>query len=284
MRVLTLLILLAGASAHAELFQGPLSASMAGSGRAGIDGSEGAFLNPALVPLQKNYEIDAYFRDGEADLGQHRHAYGLGVGDNTPDVLFPGAINYIRTRDTGRAAGATDGELWHMAIGRNVGGKFAFGVSGYRLSSKVQNDREYVQWNYSLGVLLILGPDMGLAYVLNNLAKPGSEVPHGLRQDLQQGFGFFASVFNVARLHADIVRNEVDNPQHRLVYMLGAENLSGEFAIFRLGFKRDDERNQNYVTAGACLNGPRLKIDYSFEKNVRGVSGALHSVDIRLPF
>jgi hypothetical protein len=30
--------------------------------------------------------------------------------------------------------------------------------------------------------------------------------------------------------------------------------------------------------------GPRLKFDYSFEKNFKGTGEALHSVDLRLPF
>lgn len=284
MQFLLIFSLLIASVSSAEIFRGPLSSSMGGTGRAASDAGESAFLNPALIPLLKNYEFDAYFRDGAADSGQHRNAYGVGAGDNTSDVLFPGAIHYLRLRDMGRANAGTSSELWHLAVGRAATKHFAFGASGYRLSSKVDGDREYVQWNYSLGLLFTFTPDIGMAYVLDHIAKPGSNVPWGLRQDLQQGVGFFASLGELMRVRLDLTRNEVNNPEHRLVYMLGFENVSGEFAIFRTGFRRDDERNQNYLTVGVGFNGPRLKLDYSFEKNLRGSSGALHGVDIRIPF
>ena len=51
-----------------------------------------------------------------------------------------------------------------------------------------------------------------------------------------------------------------------------------------MGYRRDDQWQQDYLTLGAALEGPRLKIDYSFEKNLKGTAEALHSVDLRLPF
>ena len=283
-RLISFVILCFPLFAQADLFHGSVSSGMAGTGRAAMDSGEAAFLNPALIPLIKNYELDTYYHDGTLDPSQHRNAIGLGAADNTPEVLFPGAIHYLRTRDTGRAGAPADGELWHAAIGRAVNRNFSFGISGYRLTSKVERDREYVQWNYSLGVLWMINPHMGVAYVLNNLAGASSETPRGLREDMQQAVGFFASLGELARFRFDLTRNERFNPEQRMTYAVGFENLSGDFAVFRAGYRRDDERHQDYVTLGAGFNGPRLKIDYSFEKNVHGTSGALHGVDIRLPF
>lgn len=283
MKALLVVLLLAHSIVHAEAYRAPLSSSMGGTGRAGIDSVEGAFLNPALVPLLKSYEIDSYFRDGMLNPEEHRHSWGVGAGDNTEEVLFPGTLNFVRMRDTGRTLAPVDSDLWHVAIGKNFG-QFGWGISGYRLNSKVENDREYVQWNYSLGVLYMINQDMGVAYVLNNIAKPSSDVPLGLREDLQQGAGFFATLGKLARVRADITRNEVFNPEQRMVYMLGCENMASSFGVFRMGYRWDDQRDQKYLTAGAGLQGPRLKLDYSFEKNLKGTAEALHSVDMRLPF
>jgi hypothetical protein len=269
--------------AQAQVFQGPLAASMGGTGRAGIDSVEGAFLNPALISLVKNYEFDGYYRDGTLDPNQHRQAWGGGVVDNSSDVIFPAAFNYIRLRDSGVASGPTNGELMHVAVAQTYK-DVAVGISGYRLDSRVDSDREYVQWNYTLGTLWRINPDMGVAYVLNNIAKPGSDVPAGLRQDLQQGAGFFASVGGIARVRLDITRNEVNNVDKKMVYMVGCENELSSFGVFRVGYRRDDQLSQDYVTLGLGLQGPRLKLDYAFEKNLKGTDGALHSVDIRLPF
>jgi hypothetical protein len=283
MKIPLIAVLLLSSFARAQVFRGPLSSSLGGTGRAAIDSPEGAFLNPALVSLIKGYELDGYFRDGLLDPDQHRHAWGVGAGDNRQDVLFPGSINYIRLRDTGRASGASDGELWHVAVGKNLG-NYALGISGYMLTYKVEGDQSYTQWNYSLGGLWMINPDMGLAYVLTNIAKPGSDVPQDLREDLQQGLGFFMTIKPIARLRADITRNETNNPNQRLVYMLGFENQMAGFALFRMGYRLDDQRDQRYITAGVGLDGPRLKLDYTFEKNLAGTAEALHSVDLRLPF
>jgi hypothetical protein len=278
-----LALLLFHSMSHAELFRGPLSSAMGGTGRAAMDSTEAAFLNPALVPLVKNYEVDTFYRDGTLDPARHQTSYGVGAADNTEEVLFPGMANYMRLRQTGVASGPSDGELWHLALGKSYK-NISAGISGYRLSSKVERDREYVQWNYSLGVLAMLTPDMGIGYVLKNIAKPGSDVPQGLREDLQQGAGFFASLGTIARVRIDLTREEVNNVDKKMVYMIGFENLASEYGVFRVGYRRDEQADQTYLTLGAGLQGPRLKVDYAFEKNLKGTSEALHSVDMRLPF
>jgi hypothetical protein len=283
MKFIILASLLLSASAHADLYRGPLSSAMGGAGRAAMDSPEGAFLNPALVPLLKDYEIDGYYRDGSLDPGHHSTTWGVGLGDNSASVMFPAEFNYLRTRDTGIASGPVDGELFHLAIGKNSG-NFSYGFSAYRLSSTVIGDKEYVQYNGSLGGLWMINQDMGLAYVLNNLVSPGSDVPLALRQNMQQGLGYFASIYSIARLRFDITRNEANNVDKKMVYMAGFENMATQYGVFRFGYRRDDQFDQNYLTLGAGLHGPRLKLDYAFEKNLKGTSEALHSVDMRIPF
>lgn len=283
MKSLLVLFLFHSLAANAELYRGPLSAAMGGTGIAAMDATEGSFLNPALVPLLKGYEFDPYYRDGALDQGHHQTSYGLGAGDNSEGVMFPGTLHYMRLRDTGVAKGPASSELWHAAIGKSYK-NFSAGVSVYRLDSKVERDQEYIQWNYSLGLLALITNDMGVGYVLKNIAKPGSDVPKGLRQDLEQGVGLFASLGTLARVRLDVTRNEVDNIDKKLVYMIGFENLASQYGVFRIGYRKDAQMDQNYLTLGAALEGPRLKIDYAFEKNLKGTSEALHSVDLRLPF
>jgi hypothetical protein len=278
------LIVLLTSVAHAELYTGPISSALGGTGRAGLDSAEGSFLNPALVTLIKGYDLNAFFRDGTTEPREHKWAAGLGAADNGQDIMFPGALHYVLLRNSGFSSVPVNGELWHGAIGEKLGEQFAIGLSVFRLTYTGQGVPTTVQWNYSLGGLWMISQDMGVAYVLNNLAKPGSDVPQGLRQDMQQGVGFFASLFEVARLRFDITRNELFNPNRKMVYMAGFESLSTHDMIMRLGYRYDDQQIENYVTAGLCYNGPRLKVDYSFEKNLAGTGGALHGVDIRIPF
>ncbi len=264
--------------------RGAMSSSLGGTGRAGLAELEGVFLNPAEVTLVPTHTLGTYYRDGYVDDGEHWHAYGIGAADPGPNVIFPGALHYFRLRDTGRSAQPADGELWHVAIGDMILPNLAIGLSGYRLHYKLRGRKAAVQWNGSLGLTWMVHKQLGLAYVLSNITNPGGDVPLGLREEREQGLGLFAEVFSIANVRFDITRREVNNVDRRMVYMGSFESMSGKFMVFRTGYKLDDEQNRRFLTAGLGLNGPRLKLNYAFEKNIEGGAGALHSVDLRLPF
>lgn len=266
----------------AELFRGPMSAALGGAGAAGMPATEAAFLNPALIPLLKGSSLDLIYRDGYASAGRHRQALSLGAMDNSGDVWFPGALHYVRLRDTGRSALAADGDLWHAGIGEQIG-RFTVGLSGFRLRHEVGNEA-YTQWNFTLGTLFMIHENLGVAYVLKNIAQPGSDVPMGLREDMAQTIGVFAGLGEVARLRVDVSRQERFNPDHKMAYMVGLESKNSEFLLFRFGYRYDDLAGQRVWTAGLGFDGPRLKADYSMEKDQYGTPGALHSVDLRLVF
>jgi len=284
MRPELILILFFSALAHGEHFSGPISKASGGAGRAGLQGMESAFINPALVPLLKASEMAVYFHDGYIGRQQHRNAYGIGIVDSGKEVLFPGAAHYVRTHDTGRSIGGASGELWHLAFGKNVTNRLAVGASAYRLVYDVERDRGYTQWNGSLGLLALITENIGVAYVLDNLAKPGSEVPRGLREDMRQGLGFYGLVADLARIRADVSRLEKHNPEHKLTYALALETMTSPWLLFRGGFKRDELADTRFWTTGFGFNGPRLRVDYAFEKNAKGTGGAVHSVDLSVPF
>lgn len=284
MRFFLLLIFFFPQIVFAQIFTGPASASLGGSGRAGLSGAESVFLNPALVPLIQMTEVIGYYKDGQAGPGRHQNAWGVGAVDSNKEAFFPAALHYMRTRDTGIAPVAVNGEIYHLAIGKNVSDHLAVGLSGFRLKHSVAGDRSYTQWNGSLGFLVLLSEDMGFAYVLNNIAGPGSEVPSGLREDMNQGVGIYGAVAEMARIRFDVTREERFNPDKKMTYMVGIESMVNDYMLFRMGFRRDELSDQRFYTAGLGFNGPRMKIDYGFEKNARGTEGAVHSVDMRVPF
>jgi len=257
---------------------------MGGTGIAGVGDIEGVFVNPAEVALLRNHSFGAYYQDGYVAEGQHRNHMGLGVGDRGQNVLFPGAIHYLRIRDTGRSAEPADGELWHLTMGEQILPNLGFGLSGYRLAYRVRGERETVQWNGSAGLIWVVNRKLGVGYTMSNLARPSGRVPEGLREDLRHGVGVYADVAEIANLRLDISRREAHNPNRGFVYMAGFESMSGKFLVVRMGYRVDDSAHERHATAGIAFNGPRLKLEYSVEKNMEGTSGALHSVDLRLPF
>ncbi len=266
-----------------EFFRGAMSSALGHTGRAGLDSAESAFINPALLPLMPNNGMNIYYRDGYLEDGQHRHAVGAGVFDNSEEVFFPGSLHYLRLRDTGKLPTPVEGEVWHAALGYQAHSRWLLGASLYRLNHR-QEGTSFEQWNGSLGTLFKITPDLGVALVIENPAHPGSEVPQNLREDLQTAIGFFGTVAEAAHLRFDLSRRERDNPDGKMAYMFGIETRSLEYLLVRAGFKRDEWSDQNLWTAGLCFNGPRLKLDYAFEKTSTASSGALHSVDLRLPF
>lgn len=282
--MIILLLFLSALNLNATVYSGPVSRSLGGTGRAGIGGMEGAFLNPATIALLKNYEVDFYYTDGYARDGEHRNAWMVGAGDNTEGVLFPGALHYGRTRDTGRAGAPANGEVWHAAGAYLLSDRLSVGLSAFRLQSKVVDDGSYTQWNGSLGAVVLLNEDLSFGYVLNNLVQPADKVPVSIREEMNQGLGLFYRAADSIILRADLVRPERHNPNKELTYMFGLESAPTELFAARLGYRHEAVTRRKIWAVGVAFTGPRLKIDYSLEKEQEGATGALHSVDMRLPF
>jgi hypothetical protein len=86
------------------------------------------------------------------------------------------------------------------------------------------------------------------------------------------------------RVTLDLTRWEKHNPDKKGIIQAGSEIQIGSFALFRFGYEIDDIRKRNSGTLGLGFNGPRLKANYSLVKAMKESDGALHSVDLRLPF
>lgn len=271
--------------ANAQIFQGPLSRALGGSGRAGLESSESALLNPALVPLASDGELNVFYGDGSADRAEHHQFIGIGTVDNGEGVMIPGSLHYIRTRDTGVYSSAVSGELWHFALGRKffVDG-LTLGLSGYRWSADPDGEGAKVQWNGSFGALYSINSVLGFAYVWDSFLGAPKSIPEGLRISPRHSLGAMYTLGQVARLRFDISKDQARNPDDKLIYQLGLESRSSSYSIIRVGAKSDKLREQDFLTFGLGFNGPRLKIDYSFEKNLKRTGDALHSVDMRVPF
>ena len=276
--------LLISLNTSADVYTGPISAALGGGGIAGLSGPEGGLKNPALLPLSKGFDFAAYYKDGYADYGQHQTAYGVGAIDNAKDTLFPGSFHYLRTRETGVASGPVDGEIIHAAIAKHFVERVSIGFSLYRLVHDVESAGSYTQWNGSFGALVLVTENIGVGYVLNNPAKPGSNVPQTLRQDLNHGIGAYGMLTEIARARFDLKREEKFNPDHKLNYAISLETMTSPYVVLRVGFNRDELQDKKVWTAGFAFQGPRLKVDYAFEKNEERTSGAVHSVDLRVPF
>lgn len=270
--------------AHAQVFEGPVDAALGGSGRAGLDANEGAYLNPALVSLQPKSEVAGYYRDGDASNLEHRTAWGVSLSENNEDVLFPGQVSYIRTRVAGLTPNPANAEIWYLAAGKLIYKKFAIGLSAYEVNQSVAGQSLSLQFNGAIGGVFLITHDIGIAYVFENPAHASGDIPAALRLSEQQSVGAFYSMPYSARLRLDVIEPLEANPNQRVNLRTSIESAFSEFFVFRFGARWDEVADQRYLTAGLGFNGPMLKLDYGVEKNLAGTGGAVHSVDLRMTF
>lgn len=282
--ILTFLLVSFSTPSRAQVFEGPIGAALGGTGRAGLDANEGTLMNPALVSMLPRSELAGYYRDGYADSQQHRQAWGVALSESDPEVLIPGQISYFRKRDTGIEYDPADSEIWHFAIGKMFYKKIAVGISVYHFNERVVDQPLTEQLNGSAGVVYMWSNALGFAYVFENPGHASSNVPAGLRLQQRQSVGAFYSTNYNARLRLDLLQQLENNPDRQIDVRASVESAFAEFFLFRLGARWDELEGQHFLTAGLGFNGPQLKIDYGFEKNLERTGGAVHSVDMRMSF
>lgn len=120
--------------------------------------------------------------------------------------------------------------------------------------------------------------------MLTNPLQISEDVPLAMRPIIQQSFGANYVAADLIRLTADITRWEKYNPDHKGIIELGAEVRATEYGSIRFGYSIDDIEKRNSVSTGIGFRGPRLRANYAFTKPIKDSDGAMHSVDLRLPF
>jgi hypothetical protein len=128
-------------------------------------------------------------------------------------------------------------------------------------------------------------PDYGYGLVFYNLGARDETVPRYIQNLDKVSAGVHAIFLKYFRVRADLSQVVQENPDHRQQYQVGLESRLAPYAVVRLGLDKDDLTGRKFFTAGATFDGPRIKIDYYYKSNTGAdTAGAMHGVDIRLPF
>lgn len=267
----------------AQQFPGPISMSMGDAGAAGFSAPESALINPAAINFVTPMDIDLIYQDGTVQKGVHKTGLGLLISDNSEDVIFPGAIYYSRGARNFNGLGAEE-QLWSAIFGKIYSDRLSFGIRLSYLTSKVTNGQQHKQLTPGLGAIVRVTDALSVGLVLENLTDPDKKIPLALRLAPQTRLGIRYKAMELFSILADISRPEADNPDKKGVIHVGLESHTNAFTLVRLGAKWDDYAKQNYFTLGAGFDGPRLKMNYSLQKALKGTDGALHGVDFRVSF
>jgi hypothetical protein len=269
--------------AQAQIYSGPVSSSMGGGGRAGAEAGELVFLNPATAALSKGFEANFFYRDGYWADGEHENAVAVTMIEHNPENFSPGGVAYVQRRRT--VPGLAWQEKYYAGfLAQSVSPYFTFGLMGYKVDQAIDTAEKYTQWNGSIGILVTLSPQLGISYVLANLLKADETIPEALMMIPQQSIGVSYLIPKMIRVTFDLTKWDKLNPDSKGILAFGTEVQLTEFALLRAGYQLDDIAKRNFLTLGGGFNGPRMKINYALVKPIRGTDGAMHSVDILVPF
>lgn len=270
-------------AAETQIFSGPVSMAMGGGGRTGNEATEMIFLNPATVAMAQGFETGASYRDGYWAKGQHESSYHVSMIENDENNFAIGGIGFVQKRRTAPNL-AWDDRVLLAALAKKVTSEWSLGGSFYQLKQKTGDGVGYTQWNGSIGTLYTLGTGFGVAYVYSNPGKIDRDIPVPMKQLPQQSLAINMLFRQLMRVTVDVTRLEKENPDKKGIIQIGNEMRASEYGVFRLGFEIDDIAKRNSITGGFGFIGPRLRANYAIVKPLKETSGAMHSVDLRLPF
>jgi hypothetical protein len=282
---LSLFFILTAQSSFAQFYTGPIAEAMGGAGRAGSSPAESAFLNPATLA-----EIKSYYGGMSAGWGDHPIDGGLSqfsalLADGTPDKAFPGQFSYAQKRialPTGLTTTQQDFQLGSAYAPLET---FALGLSIHRLTYVDNQSRSNAQNNFTIGSLYSPAKSLSVAFVAYDLLGGDDSVAQAYQTVPTFAIGtqyFYESVFS---FRADFVRPDKFNDGQKINTQLGAETFFRNDFALRLGWQwREVQFEEKLATLGVGYKGPRLSLDYTFEKDLIASSGGRHFVDLWMPF
>jgi len=266
------------AVASGQSLTGVAPAAMGGAGRAGVDAGSIAFLNPASMAHLRGYNIVSAYRYYSVNPEGGGHDYFFHGSENQTDSLFPLGVTYAQSKIDFPLGHAKKREI-HLTSAQMLGANFAFGIDFGRYDYQVTSSKKEAHWDSSLGLMYVATPQLGFGLVFGNYLK--TDFPF-LKRNIQFGTNYLFQDFLRAAL--DIVYQTEDNPDHKSIIMAGLEHRFLETLPLRLGYRYDGLLGKRYTTAGFGWDGPRLGIDYAFEKNLSKSRDYAHWVDVRVYF
>jgi hypothetical protein len=281
-------LLLGQSVAQAQFATGPIASAVGGAGRASLDPSEAGLLNPAAVAhLQRyyfsgNYGISNHEREG--DLKQ----YGLLLADGTEGNSFPGSLSYTRRNLDSKGGGTETQSDIQLSLAEFFSERIALGFTVHRQSNErsqsIAGGGEYTQYNGHIGLMLTPWDFVGLGLVAYDILPPREGVPSGIRTVPTFALGTNLIIQKILHVRLDLVRPDLDNPNRRTNVMAGFDTYFREDFAARVGVMAKETADQTYFTAGLGYKGPKLSIDYTYQKDTRVADSGRHLFDLWLPF
>lgn len=260
-----------------------MAGATGGAGLGANDEADQNFLNPASLTHLKNMSVGYVYADGYHGDDEHDRFYGITVADNSESVLVTGAFTYLARRRTFPIFNTLDEKYFELALAGRIVQQLSWGIGIFHLNQEAVGLDTYKQTNARVGLFYNPTPEFGLGFIANNIAGTDDDVPKNLRLKDELGLGANYIFMRQFRARADIYRQTQYNPDGKVRWGAGFESFIDAWFVVRAGYKSDSLIDRDYLTLGFGFTGPRLKIDYSYQKNMDDNRGGMHSVDFRMP-
>ncbi len=271
-------------NAKSQVFTPTIAGAMGGAGRAAVDGGESAFMNPASIAHLRDYFVGLHYERGEHPREGDFSRYAIQISDGTSSLIPGGASIYRQKIDLPDGAGSRTDQDIQAGIAGFVMPKFALGLSGHYFTQSGQG-RDNAQWNGTLGAIFSPADDLGIGLVGYDIAPIATDALMDRRLTPTFALGCHYVFSELLRIRLDFVRPDIQPAfaDHRINVMGGIESFFATTFVFRLGAQALETADQMNLTAGFGYHGPRLSLDYSFQKDIRSAGGVRHLIDLWLP-
>lgn len=270
---------------------GPAASATGRSGRAAVDPSEGAWLNPASLVHMQSYNVVFGHQQAASGSGGSYRDFSAMVSDGGPGKIAAGAVSYVM-RDSLRGSNGQASEQRDLQVSLAApiaGSHLSLGLT-YRKFQHLESGLDRNQDAVTVGALWAPMPVLGFAAVVSNLGVSFDE--RASPETLVLPTAALAAhlrLYEMLHFRLDAVRAlQKEGPNSD---RLGRDNVHfglETFIVPEFGFRGGaawiESRDEFWWTAGVGFKGPRLSVGYAFEQDARSARGMRHTFDLWLSF
>lgn len=280
----TALVAVVPTIARAQFQTGPIAAGYGGAGRASADAAESSFLNPAALSQIQKYNLAIGYQVGSHPADGQRTNYSGLIADGSPDRIVPGSLAFVhRFTEPSPSGGAYTEQDVAIAVSAFVLPRLSLGLGAHRQMYRPSTGEEGAQNNATLGALYAISQSFGIGAVAYDIVPVDVAVPRSIRQMPIYALGMQWIASEFFRMRLDVVRPTEGPRNGRTNVMAGFETQFRPRFVFRGGGQWRETDDRMLVTTGFGIRGPRLSVEYAFEKDVRVAGGVRHMVDLWIP-
>ncbi len=252
---------------------GAVTTANGGAGVAVVDMDDGAFVNPAVIPLFPRKELSVSFSSSR---------FAGNIVDNGNDAMFPAAIGYEKYSND-----AFKSNVYHLILAyayESVFGNVSFGADFNLNDEKLTgSDENYKQTRATLGFLWQPSKTFSFGLTHKNIALNDTALPDSIDHVTVTTAGLAYVYQSFAQLRFDIETVE-KQPSDHFIYKIGLETYINDWIITRFGYRNDNVISQNFTTLGVGFAGPQFQLHYAYQTEAKSTVDPLHIIDLSVPF